>query len=131
MVYFTATAPYVFLLILLVRMSLLPGARDGILFYLVPDFSRLAEMDVWVDAGTQVFFSYAIALGALTALGSYNPWCHNTYRDCLVLACVNSGTSLLAGFVIFSVLGFMAHEQGVGVGEVAESGEYRAWAWAR
>ena len=35
---------------------------------------------------------------------------------------MNSGTSLYAGFAIFSVLGFMAHEQGLTVSEVAEHG---------
>jgi len=35
---------------------------------------------------------------------------------------MNSGTSFYAGFAIFSVLGFMAHEQSLAVSQVAESG---------
>lgn len=45
-------------------------------------------------------------------------------RDAFVLAVINSGTSFFAGFVVFSVLGFMAAEQGVDISKVAESGKY-------
>uniref|UniRef100_A0A3Q4BE31 Transporter n=1 Tax=Mola mola TaxID=94237 RepID=A0A3Q4BE31_MOLML len=102
-VYFTALFPYLVLIVLLAHGVTLPGALDGIVYYLKPDWSKLGEAQVWIDAGTQIFFSYAIGLGALTALGSYNRF-HN---DC---------------FVVFSVLGFMAAEQGVDISKVAESG---------
>lgn len=45
-------------------------------------------------------------------------------RDCLYLCLLNSGTSFVAGFAVFSVLGFMANEQGVPIAEVAESGSF-------
>ncbi|KAI1905469.1 hypothetical protein AGOR_G00016520 [Albula goreensis] len=121
-VYFTATFPYVMLIILLIRGVTLPGASRGIQFYLYPDLGRLADPQVWMDAGTQIFFSYAICLGCLTALGSYNKYNNNCYRDCLALCFLNSGTSFIAGFAIFSILGFMSYEQNVPISEVAESG---------
>ncbi|XP_019716268.1 sodium- and chloride-dependent creatine transporter 1 [Hippocampus comes] len=121
-VYFTATFPYVVLIILLVRGVTLPGAYDGIMYYIKPDWSKLEEAQVWIDAGTQVFFSYAIGLGALTALGSYNRFNNDCYKDAFVLALINSGTSFFAGFVVFSILGFMAAEQSVDISQVAESG---------
>uniref|UniRef100_A0A4W6FJX8 Transporter n=1 Tax=Lates calcarifer TaxID=8187 RepID=A0A4W6FJX8_LATCA len=121
-VYFTATFPYVMLIVLLIRGLTLPGAGIGIQFYLYPDLGRLADPQVWMDAGTQIFFSYAICLGSLTALGSYNKYNNNCYRDCLSLCFLNSGTSFVAGFAIFSILGFMSYEQNVPISEVAESG---------
>uniref|UniRef100_A0A8C1P9I9 Transporter n=1 Tax=Cyprinus carpio TaxID=7962 RepID=A0A8C1P9I9_CYPCA len=104
-VYFTATFPFLMLI-----------------FYLYPNLTRLKDPEVWIDAGTQIFFSYAICLGAMTSLGSYNKYKYNCYRDCMLLGCLNSGTSFVSGFAIFSVLGFMAQEQGVAIADVAESG---------
>lgn len=121
-VYFTATFPYVMLAVLLVRGLTLPGAVEGIKFYLYPDPSRLADPQVWMDAGTQIFYSYAICIGCLMALGSYNKYDNNCYKDCVYLCLLNSGTSFVAGFAIFSALGFMAYEQNTDISKVAESG---------
>ncbi|KAF5919390.1 hypothetical protein HPG69_009871 [Diceros bicornis minor] len=121
-VYFTATFPYVMLVILLIRGVTLPGAYEGIVYYLKPDLFRLKDPQVWMDAGTQIFFSFAICQGCLTALGSYNKYHNNCYRDSIALCFLNSATSFAAGFVVFSILGFMSQEQGVPISEVAESG---------
>ena len=43
-------------------------------------------------------------------------------KDCAIICCFNSGTSLVGGVVIFSVLGYMAHESGLNVEDVAEKG---------
>lgn len=45
-VYITATFPFIMLLVLLIRGVTLPGAAEGIKFYLYPDISRLADPQV-------------------------------------------------------------------------------------
>ncbi|XP_035007578.1 solute carrier family 6 member 22, tandem duplicate 2 [Hippoglossus stenolepis] len=121
-VYFTATFPYVMLVVLLVRGLTLPGAKEGITYYLYPDLSRLTDPEVWMDAGSQIFYSFGVCTGVLTSLGSYNKYNNNCYKDCVYLCLLNSLTSFVAGIAIFSVLGFMAKEQNVDISMVAESG---------
>ncbi|KAI5623797.1 hypothetical protein C0J50_16478, partial [Silurus asotus] len=121
-VYLTATLPYVMLLMLLIRGLTLPGAMQGVIFYLYPDFQRLLDPQVWMEAASQISYSYSIGVGILTVLGSYNQNNNNCYRDCFWLCLLNSGTSFVAGFAVFSVLGFMSHVQGVPIEDVAESG---------
>uniref|UniRef100_A0A3B3X6S5 Transporter n=1 Tax=Poecilia mexicana TaxID=48701 RepID=A0A3B3X6S5_9TELE len=79
-VYFTATFPYVMLVVLLARGLSLPGAMDGVAFYLYPDPTRLVDPQVWMDAGAQVLFSFGICQGSLTALGSYNQYNNDCYK---------------------------------------------------
>uniref|UniRef100_A0A671MMD7 Transporter n=1 Tax=Sinocyclocheilus anshuiensis TaxID=1608454 RepID=A0A671MMD7_9TELE len=124
-VYFTATFPYVMLLILLLRGVTLPVYIFCILLFMLLFLNCITcsfLCKVWMDAGTQIFYSYAICLGYLSSLGSYNQYNNNCYRDSFFLCFLNSGTSFLGGFAIFSVLGHMAQEQGVDISLVAESG---------
>lgn len=72
--------PYILLTILLVRGITLPGAIDGIIYYLVPDLRALADPSVWIDAAVQIFYSVGAGFGVHLAYASYNKFDNNCYR---------------------------------------------------
>ncbi|CAG0908682.1 unnamed protein product, partial [Darwinula stevensoni] len=80
-IWFTALFPYVVLSVLLVRAVTLPGAGRGLLYYVTPQWEKLTKPTPWIDAGSQVFYSYGLAMGTLFALGSYNKYNHNCLRE--------------------------------------------------
>jgi len=121
-VYFTTIFPYILLTVMLIRGVTLEGAREGIIFYLKPDFNKLANAQAWSDAATQIFFSLSVATGGLTAMASYNDFKNNCYRDAVMIPIINCATSFYGGFAIFSVLGYMAFQKGVTVDKVAAGG---------
>jgi solute carrier family 6 amino acid transporter-like protein 5/7/9/14 len=121
-VYVTATFPYIVLIILLIRNVTLEGASVGINFYVNPNIDRLMDYKVWYRAAVQIFYSLGVAFGGLETMASYNKFRNNVYRDSLVVAILNCATSVFAGFVIFSVIGFMAVQSGKPVDEVVSSG---------
>ncbi|XP_035107048.1 sodium- and chloride-dependent glycine transporter 1 isoform X4 [Callithrix jacchus] len=121
-VYFTATFPYVVLTILFVRGVTLEGAFTGIMYYLTPQWDKILEAKVWGDAASQIFYSLGCAWGGLITMASYNKFHNNCYRDSVIISITNCATSVYAGFVIFSILGFMANHLGVDVSRVADHG---------
>ena len=70
--YVTATFPYITLTIFLIYGLTLDGALDGLAYLFTPDYDVLATAAVWLDAGTQVFFSMSLAVGGIIAFSSYN-----------------------------------------------------------
>ncbi|KAG5336886.1 SC6A1 protein, partial [Acromyrmex charruanus] len=121
-IWFSALFPYVVLFILLGRAVTLEGSYEGLLYYVTPRWEELLSPGPWIDGATQIFFAYSIGTGALPALGSYNKFHHNCYRDAIITCVVNTLTCLLAGCVTFSILGHIAQEQQTQVSEVVKSG---------
>ncbi|XP_049958233.1 sodium-dependent neutral amino acid transporter B(0)AT3 [Schistocerca serialis cubense] len=113
-VYVTATFPYIVLIIFFFRGVTLKGMSDGLRHLFTPKWWTLADPVVWLEAGTQIFFSLGLAFGGLIAFSSYNPVNNNCYRDAIMVSLTNCFTSMFAGIVVFSVIGFkatMIHER--------------------
>ncbi|XP_031621110.1 sodium-dependent nutrient amino acid transporter 1-like [Contarinia nasturtii] len=108
--YFLALFPYVVIGILLIRAVTLPGAWNGILYFIKPRWEKILEPSVWYAAVTQCFFSLAVGFGNLIMYSSFNKFNHNVYRDATIVTSLDTFTSLFAGFTIFGILGHLAHE---------------------
>jgi len=125
-VYFTATFPYLILLVLLIMSLTLPGASNGIHYLFVPNagtWEKLADFQVWRKAASQVFFSLGISWGGIVMFGSYNRFTAPVHIDAHIVSLVDFFTSILASIVIFATLGNSAYELGVPVETVAKGGQ--------
>ncbi|XP_073702793.1 sodium- and chloride-dependent transporter XTRP3-like [Garra rufa] len=107
-VYFTATFPYVVLIIYLIRGITLHGAWNGVKYMFTPKLEQLANPQTWINAATQIFFSLGLGFGSLIAFASYNHHNNNFERQAVVVSLINSGTSVFASIVTFAIYGFKA-----------------------
>jgi len=118
----TVPLPVVLLAVLAVRGLTLPGAVEGLNYYLEPDFSRLLDPQVWLAAYGQIFFTLSLGFGIMIAYASYEDPRSDVNNNAFLTAFSNCGISFLAGFAVFSVLGFMAQTQGLPIEKVVASG---------
>ncbi|XP_019758267.1 sodium- and chloride-dependent transporter XTRP3 isoform X1 [Dendroctonus ponderosae] len=107
-VYFTSIFPYLVLTIFFIEGMTLKGAGAGLAHMLKPKVHMLKEPKVWLDAATQVFYSFGLAFGSLIAFGSYNNPKNNCIRDVILVSICNAMTAIYASVVIFAILGFKA-----------------------
>ncbi|XP_017796337.1 PREDICTED: sodium-dependent neutral amino acid transporter B(0)AT3 [Habropoda laboriosa] len=85
-VYFTSMFPYLVLTIFFIRGITLKGASAGLAHMYTPKIEKLLEPTVWLDAATQVFYSFGLAFGSLIAFGSYNTPDNNCVRDVILVS---------------------------------------------
>jgi NSS family neurotransmitter:Na+ symporter len=112
----------VLFLIIVIRALTLDGAVDGLNAFFKPDWGALSSGKVWVAAYGQIFFSLSIAFAIMVTYSSYLPKKSDITNNAFITGFSNSGFELLAGIGVFSILGFMAGQQGVGVDEVVKGG---------
>lgn len=94
---------FLFLIAMVVRNVTLPGAMEGVAFYLKPDFSKItAELFVFVLG--QVFFALSLGFGVMITLSSYLDKNENLVQTAVITAITNTIIAILAGFMIFPSL---------------------------
>ncbi|MCD6237586.1 MAG: sodium-dependent transporter [Thermoplasmata archaeon] len=120
----TVPLPTVLLIILTIRGLTLPGALDGVSYYLTPDFSKLLHADVWLAAYAQVFFSLSLAQGILITYASFLKKKSDVTNNAFITSLADAGTSFLAGFTVFSVVGYLALLKGVSIESLGIAGPY-------
>ncbi|MEE2638792.1 MAG: sodium-dependent transporter [Acidobacteriota bacterium] len=107
------------LLILAMRAVTLPGASEGLSYYLRPDFSRILDPAVLNAALGQAFFSLSLGMGAMLTYGSYLSKRENLITAAGWVVLLDTGMALLAGFIIFpsgfSIEGFDPNASGPGL----------------
>ncbi|XP_037820028.1 sodium- and chloride-dependent GABA transporter ine isoform X2 [Lucilia sericata] len=120
--YFTATFPFILIIILMGRAVTLEGADDGLRYFFRPNWSELKNANVWINAASQNFNSLGITFGSMISFASYNKYNNNILRDTVAVSVVNILTSLLVGVFAFATLGNLALEQNTNVKDVISDG---------
>jgi len=118
----TMPLPVILLIILLIRAVTLPGAMDGLLYYIRPDYQALLDTEVWVAALTQIFFSLSLGIGVMIAYGSYEKKTSDIVKSAYIIGISDAAIAILSGLVVFCTLGYMADQSGEEIAKLASAG---------
>lgn len=123
----TRLMPILILLIisLVIYIATLPGASEGWAVYLQPDFSKVTEPSLVLDALSQAFFSLSLGVGTMMVYGSYINKSENLPKLGATVACMDIGIAVLAGMLVIPAM-YVAQHNGVVIydeaGKLIESG---------
>ncbi len=94
------TALFVLMIILGIHSATLEGAKEGLKFYLVPDFSKITG-EVVVAAMNQAFFTLSIGIGSMAIFGSYIGKERSLLGESVNVILLDTFVAIMAGFIIF------------------------------
>ena len=103
----------IILIILMFRALTLPGAIDGVEFYLKPDFSKIGPQTILIALG-QAFFSLSLGMGCMLTYGSYLPEQEDLASATVYVVVFDTMIALLVGMVIFPAVFAMGLEPAEG-----------------
>jgi NSS family neurotransmitter:Na+ symporter len=94
----------IIVLISLARAVTLDGAFDGIRFLFTPDWSTLAQPQIWLEALTQNAWDTGAGWGLILTYGAYMQARHGVVKNAVITGVGNNTVSLLAAVVIFGTV---------------------------
>ena len=92
------------MVVLAVNSLFTPGAKEGLSFFLVPDFARMQEVGVvntLVSAMNQAFFTLSLGIGAMSIFGSYIGKEHSLLGESVRIVVLDTFVAITAGLIIF------------------------------
>lgn len=111
----------VLLVFLIVRAITLPGAGEGLSFYLIPSLDDVTPGVILLALG-QAFFSLSLGMGVMITYGSYLRKDECLPSSAGFVVATDSSIAILAGLIIFPVIAFMAMAQAVSLEELVAEG---------
>jgi SNF family Na+-dependent transporter len=121
--YVTVLAPFALMAILIVRTATLPGAIDGIRYYIGKfDAKKLGDFQVWANALSQCLFSLSPGFATAITMSSMTDKREDIHRAAIITSTANTIFAVASGFAIFAMIGNIAHDTGQSVEEVASTG---------
>ena len=92
------------IVVLAVHSCTLPGAIEGVKFYLLPDFDRAAEAglgNVITAAMNQSFFTLSLGIAAMEIFGSYMTKDNTLTGEAVRICCLDTFVAMMSGMIIF------------------------------
>lgn len=92
------------MVVLAVNSLFMPGAKEGLSFFLVPDFARMQEVGVvntLVSAMNQAFFTLSLGIGAMSIFGSYIGKERSLLGESVRIVVLDTFVAITAGLIIF------------------------------
>jgi len=116
------TLAWILIFVIIIRSVTLVGAVDGLNYYLDIDWSVLKGGEVWFAAFSQIAFTLSVGMAGMYTYGRFIAKKGDITNNTIITALCDSAFAFLAGFAVFSTVGYIMQALGVTLQDVTISG---------